>query len=243
MLSLLAENIKALYAILQSVINLIHKHEQGKFASLIKVVIITFVVPSIFYLMFLRNYSYEHTGIANGINKELATIVNECGKGSYAFGMTISGSLLNILEEKKLRFNYGVGCLNDRRDCAASIVADNPIYDKTYTLSGDDALCLDKLSDGQLVKFNIINDRIIPNGDDICRDRQLKLLEKIISQTNRPLTNIRFIVVKDKLQNLIYLFSLSSEDDPKQRCSNQQANALLAELFNVVNNLYGKPKW
>lgn len=211
--------------------NVFHWFQKNKYGSTVKTVISGFVIYVLYVEVFTKNHHYDVSKSDTIIREQATSLVKECGSYSFVSWAVVNDQALKK-ERRKFHFKDVIGCLtDDAKHCGVSVMDDNPIYNREYTLSYDDYYHLQSIPAGKLIHYNIVNGRI-----DDTEDYTPQIMSKLVASTNLPLRNIRYTLVRDYKQNLVYIFSLSFTNNSKPTCSSQIANTLLLNLADTAEN-------
>jgi hypothetical protein len=208
-------------------INSIHKWESSKVGSVVKVLTIGILTPFVIYFLLIKSHIYFRTKANNIIYEQVSYLLKECGNLSFVSWVAVKDSALEV-GEKSFVFHDVIGCVGDNvSKCIGSVKLDNPIYSKEYPIGLDDQQSLKEMRNGSLKKYEIINNKIVNNNP---KNRPPSILIEIASLTNYPLRDVRYVVVRDHLDRLIYIFVLTFATNSTPTCSSQIANTLLDNL-------------
>ena len=222
-LSKIINNIKILIEIFNKCLKYCDKSHINAFVRIILTGILLYIVILEIYI---KNHYYESAIKQKNIHHEASLLVKECGKYSFVSWIVIDDNPLNI-NKKKFVFKDVLGCLEG--SCPTSVMQDNPLYNQEYLLNYDDYDFLSKIPDGSLIKYDLKDGKL-----DIKQKIQYvpAILNHIVENTNLPMSQIRFTVVRDYKNSLVYVFALTFADIAEPQCSNHNANSLLINLYN-----------
>jgi len=163
------------------------------------------------------NY-YDHHKKIITIEEGMNKVARACGEGYFVswLSMDIKG-----LKDQFL-FKDVIGCNKQMsKNCTFNVKSLNlnPFYNKT-----------DHKIDKETYKFLLnIPDAEVAYFKDIKELDKYKTIKYLNDNTNLQITNLSFTVIKNKKENIIYVFSLQNTNK-KDTCTRKKSTLLLKEL-------------
>ncbi len=185
---------------------------------------ITILIGIYAYTISPKDFYIDHKNIVI-IKKNMGKLVNNCGSGYFASWLVMETSN----KKENFIFEDVVGCnYNHGKDCIFSVkdLNLNPFYNK-----------IDHKIDKKTYNFlSNIPDAEVAYFKDIKELDSYKTIKNINDNTNLPITNISFTVIKNKKENIIYVFTLTNTNNSNS-CNQKKSTILLKELAKTTKEI------
>jgi hypothetical protein len=185
---------------------------------------ITLLICVYTYIISPKNFYIDHKNIAT-IKKNMGKLVNSCGSGYFASWLVMETSR----KKENFIFEDVIGCnYNHAKDCVFSVkdLNLNPFYNKMeHKIDKKTYNFLSNIPDGEVAYFK-----------DIKELEPYKTIENIIDNTNLPITNVSFTVIKNRKENIIYVFTLTNTNN-SNLCNQKKSTILLKRLAKTTREI------
>ena len=161
---------------------------------------------------------YKHHRNISIVKEGMNKVARTCGEGYFVSWLVMKTSDL----KDEFMFQDVIGCNKEMsKNCTFSVKGFNlnPFYNKT-----------DHSIDKETYKFLLnIPDTEVAYFEDIKELDKYKTIKYLNDNTNLQITNLSFTVIKNKKENIIYVFSLQNTNK-KDTCTRKKSTLLLKEL-------------
>ena len=163
------------------------------------------------------NY-YDHHRKTITIEEGMSKVAKTCGEGYFVSWLVMKTSDL----KDQFMFQDVVGCNKQMsKNCTFSVKGFNlnPFYNKTdHSIDRETYQFLLNIPDAEVAYFN--------NIEELNKYNTIKYIN---DNTNLQINNLSFTVIKNKKENIIYVFSLANTNK-KDTCTRKKSTLLLKEL-------------
>jgi len=163
------------------------------------------------------DYYKQHRNISI-IKDNMNKVARTCGEGYFVSWLVMKTSDL----KDQFMFQDVIGCNKQMsKNCTFSVKGFNlnPFYNKTdHSIDRETYQFLLSIPDAEVAYF-----------DDIQELNKYNTIKYINDNTNLQINNLSFTVIKNKKENIIYVFSLANTNK-EDTCTRKKSTLLLKEL-------------
>lgn len=174
----------------------------NKAATFWKIIFSGIVIFLAFGPIIFINYQIKMVkSIEQKISTDIDRILNQCGVGSFIGWV--------MIEDKEVTMQELRGCINQDKNCIRGhLELDNPkAYKDIPDLDFNSYYWLKDVENGRVVTTNNLEDW-----------RKYNTVYGVLSETNLPMDEVGFVVVKDFKHDIIYVFDLFFAKGANKNC-------------------------